>query len=269
MTIKKYTPSQFINQLHFALSKPNTYIWGTYGQPITETLIRQKAAQYPDWFTQSRISDLRKLINTHFAFDCVGLIKGLVWGWNADLTHRRGGAIYGSNGLPDLTSTTLFNRSTDITTDFSTILPGEFVHMVGHIGVYIGNDQVIETTPLWENGIQITNLAQRRWLRHGKPSFIDFSTTEPEWKTIIRNTTNSPDSWFAFFDTIKNEDPIVQWIPELILRLHTNHYPPVDGKQLVELATNSTNEWLALIDKYSTHPLGQWLPQFFTKVAGH
>ena len=34
-------------------------------------------------------------------FDCVILIKAILWGWNGNKNHAHGGANYGSNGVYD------------------------------------------------------------------------------------------------------------------------------------------------------------------------
>ena len=40
--------------------------------------------------------------------------------------------------------------------------------MPGHCGVYIGNGNVVESTPSWNNGVQITEISKRKWKCHGK-----------------------------------------------------------------------------------------------------
>lgn len=37
-----------------------------------------------------------------FGFDCVCLIKGVLWGWHGDKNAVYGGATYTSNGVPDI-----------------------------------------------------------------------------------------------------------------------------------------------------------------------
>ena len=37
-----------------------------------------------------------------FGFDCVCLIKGVLWGWIGDKSKPYGGAKYASNGVPDI-----------------------------------------------------------------------------------------------------------------------------------------------------------------------
>lgn len=68
-----------------------SYIWGGIGQPITDTSITQAVNQYKDNLAYA--SRARKLIGQKaFAFDCVGTIKAILWGWSGDSSKslRRG-----------------------------------------------------------------------------------------------------------------------------------------------------------------------------------
>jgi hypothetical protein len=40
-------------------------------------------------------------------FDCVILVKALLWGWHEDKNVAHGGAVYLSNGVPDVDADTL------------------------------------------------------------------------------------------------------------------------------------------------------------------
>lgn len=60
------------------------YIWGGLGQPITKASIDKAVRQYAKNRTFEAVA--RKLIGKNaFAFDCVGTIKSILWGW----TRRR------------------------------------------------------------------------------------------------------------------------------------------------------------------------------------
>lgn len=101
--------------------------------------------------------------------DCSGLIKGTLWGYPYSGTY---GHIYPDVNANTIMSTYCYNKSSN----FNNITRGEFVWMNGHIGVYIGNGKVCECSPKWENGIQITELKQRKWKLHGKSKWLDYST---------------------------------------------------------------------------------------------
>lgn len=130
--------------------------------------------------------DWAKWNGTSYNFDCVILIKAILWGWNGDKNHAHGGAIYGSNGVYDDNTEGLIARCKNISTDFSNITPGEILWMPGHVGVYIGNRQVIECTAGWESKVLYSNVdsSGRRtrngsqiysWKKHGKLPYIDYT----------------------------------------------------------------------------------------------
>lgn len=108
--------------------------------------------------------------------DCSGLIKGTLWGYP---NNGRYGHIYPDVNANTIMSTYCYNQSSD----FNNITRGEFVWMNGHIGVYIGNGKVCECSPKWENGIQITKLNQRKWLKHGYSKWLDYSSNSSNSNT--------------------------------------------------------------------------------------
>lgn len=169
-----------------------SYIWGGIGTPITEAYIKQAEAHYSKNTTNGYAAKARKLIGNPkaFQFDCVGLIKALLWGWCGDNTKYLGGAAYQSGGVPDTTADGMISRCENVSTDFSGILPGEAVWMSGHIGIYGGAGVVYEATPKWNSGVQkstITNVAPaqiggtagvRKWTKHGKLPWVDYGAAK-------------------------------------------------------------------------------------------
>lgn len=114
-------------------------------------------------------------------FDCVCLIKSIVfWNWKEDKTKPHGGCSY--NSKTDYTCDGLLNACSNISNDFKNIIVGELVCMYGknHVGVYIGDGQVIEATSNWDNKVQISNIgtdgkrskpgssSYSYWTKHGK-----------------------------------------------------------------------------------------------------
>lgn len=171
-----------------ATKRKTTYMWGVFGSLVTDSKINEKKKQYPNHYTADKLSRLKALVGTEtFAFDCVGLIKALLWGWNGDTTHPHGGARYQSGDVPDLGANTLFARCEGQTTDFKTIQVGEAVWLHGHIGIYIGNGIVVESTPSWNDGVQFTacwnigtiaGMKGRAWSKHGKLPWIDYTAQQ-------------------------------------------------------------------------------------------
>lgn len=179
------TADEFIKKIKDVQKHDTVYMLGTFGQPVSESLIQSKKNQLPSWYTQTRINLFRTYIGKRFAFDCVGLIKGVLWGWNADMNESRGGAEYASNSVGDMNETTMINMCSGVSTNFSGIVPGEVVWLSGHIGVYIGDNLVIECTPKWKNDVQYSGLGNlggksgyntRTWTKHGKLPWIDYGT---------------------------------------------------------------------------------------------
>lgn len=157
------------------------YVYACFGAPMTD-YNKKRYTNNCDYNRQpSRSSKIWAASRDTFGFDCVNLIKGILWGWNGDLNATYGGAVYASNGVPDTNANGMFwDCCYEQSDDFSSIIPGEFVWMEGHIGVYIGDGLVVECTPIWKDGVQITSLVNRegyntrKWTSHGKCKFIDY-----------------------------------------------------------------------------------------------
>ncbi len=166
----------FINKLLDIVNNYKTiYAYGTWGQVLTNDIINSKTKQYSWWYTSSKQKELKNLVGKgYYVFDCVGLIKGVLWGWSGNGT-RNGGAVYQSNGVPDLSANGMINKCSNISTNFSNIEMGEAVWMDGHIGIYYKDNQVIECSPAFKNKVQITKLSQRKWVKHGKLPYIKYT----------------------------------------------------------------------------------------------
>ena len=181
-----YKAKDFISKVKNIAQNYNTvYCWGSFGFPITQSNITRLVNQYPSIYTTSMQTKLKSLIGrNYFGFDCVGLIKGVLWGFTGDKNKSNGGTAYGSNGVNDIDCNAMFNMCSGKSTDFSNIVPGEFLWMQGHIGVYIGDGLAVEATASWNNKVQITAVGNigaktgynsRKWTKHGKSPFIDYS----------------------------------------------------------------------------------------------
>ena len=158
------------------------YVMGCFGAPMTAANKKRYIDHHPYNKQPARVKLINAASADTFGFDCVCLIKGVLWGWSGDKSKVYGGAKYAINGVPDVDANTMINLCSEVSTDFSKIEVGEAVWTNGHIGVYIGNGFAIECTPAWKNRVQITacNCSKpgyntRKWKKHGKLPYIDYT----------------------------------------------------------------------------------------------
>lgn len=171
------------------------YALGAFGWPMNESNKQRTIAAYAYNRKDERQEKLMAAKEDWFAFDCVGMIKALLWGWEGKQDKTYGGAVYVSNGVPDKSANQVIALCSDVSDDFSRIQPGEVVWLKGHIGVYIGDGLAVECTPRWEDGVQITavhNLGKqdgvngRYWTSHGKLPWISYRQTYSLELTMLR-----------------------------------------------------------------------------------
>jgi len=209
--------SEFIKKLEDVAKNYKTlYVMGCFGAPMITTPY-DNITRYTtnDKYNKkaSRVAMIKAAADQNpavFGFDCVCLIKGVLWGWNGNAEKRYGGSGYACNGVPDIGADQMIKVCSDISTDFSNIEVGEAVWMSGHIGVYIGNGLAVECTPKWKNCVQITacnctksGYNTRNWTKHGKLPYIEYdvkSTTTPTVSTATVEKT----IWDFLMDKIGN-----------------------------------------------------------------
>lgn len=141
-----------MNNIEFAKKVKNAaqncktvYGWGTFGWPWNQTAFDRVSKQYPGFYSSAKKAELTPFLGKdYFSFDCVGLIKAILWGWNSDKGKTYGGSIYQANGVPDIDANVMLNRCSGVSTDFSKIEVGEALWKQGHIGVYIGDGKAVE-----------------------------------------------------------------------------------------------------------------------------
>ena len=161
------------------------YIMGCFGAPMNSKNKERYSRNHDYNMKTERSVKIKSATSDTFGFDCVCLIKGLLWGWNGDEYKTYGGAVYKANSVPDIGADQMMAVCSDLSTDFSTIQPGEAVGMRGHIGIYVGNGLAVECTPAWADGVQITavhNIGKkagyhgRTWVRHGKLPWVSYES---------------------------------------------------------------------------------------------
>ncbi|OCN03605.1 hypothetical protein A4S06_05435 [Erysipelotrichaceae bacterium MTC7] len=138
-------------------AQPNTiYVLGSFGQVLTSSFLEQKCKQLP-WNQQNR-GFLSKYVDQGIqAYDCCGLIKAYLWDdkpSNYKASEDENEAMMYDRAKVKGSIHTLPERE------------GMLVFMPGHVGVYIGNGEVVECTPnmaLGGWGVLKTKLAGRGW----------------------------------------------------------------------------------------------------------
>lgn len=149
---------EYCNKLYNAGAR---YWFGAFGQIASNNLWNVKKQQYPSQYKPSRDKQIKKDIEEgRIVTDCSGLIKGF-------MMIRDNGQIVYTPSL-DLGANTYYNRATEKGT-IKTIpdIPGLAVWKEGHIGVYVGNGEVIEARG-FDYGVQKYKLSDRpytKWLK--------------------------------------------------------------------------------------------------------
>lgn len=176
---------EFIDKaVDIARNYKTLYVNGTWGWPLIEkNKVRALFNPYNDRPTRS--AKIHAATPDTFGFDCCGLIKGIIWGWDGDTSKVYGGAGYKTNGLPDINEADMIAISNP-QEDFDGIVPGAIVYRSGHIGIYIGDGLAAEATPSWKDGVQITAVNKpvpgyqtRTWTRWGRFPYIIYKEKRP------------------------------------------------------------------------------------------
>lgn len=202
--------TDFIAAALRAAALPSCYMLGPWGWTCTDAMIDRATTQGPNAVTNQkwRPEAIKCRDKGGYIWDCVGLIKGILWGWSADRSKKYGGAGYACNGVPDYGADQMIRACQGGgSTDWSRIDPGEVVWMPGHIGIYVGGGVVIEATPKWSNGVQksaLLNIPEgqdlgwskgRKWTRHGKLPYVEYTNTDTDTVTSNTDTDTTPSPW--------------------------------------------------------------------------
>ena len=174
--------SEFVDKLeNIAKNYKTLYVMGCIGAPMTDANKKRYINHHSYNQQPARVKFINSASSDTFGFDCVCLIKSVLWGWNGDKNKIYGGAKYNTKGVPDVSADGMIEICSDVSTDFSNIEVGEALWTNGHIGVYIGDGLAVECTPAWKNKVQITacnnpknGYNTRKWKKHGKLPYIEY-----------------------------------------------------------------------------------------------
>lgn len=181
--------SEFVKKVKDIADNYKTlYVMGCFGAPLNDTNKVRYCDNHEYNRQLSRKAYIKAASADTFGFDCVCLIKGVLWGWCGDKRKTYGGAKYACNGVPDIGANAMIKKCSGVSKDFSKIEVGEALWCEGHIGVYIGDGLAVECTPKWKNCVQVTAVGNigtksgyntRTWVKHGKLPYIDYTVKVP------------------------------------------------------------------------------------------
>lgn len=200
-----YTNEGLVKHAEKALKDNTRYMWGGIYRPITENYIQQLYKIYgKKQYSEARLQELRKYIGKgYYGVDCVGLVKSYYWSGSPD--GGRGSRNYGKPGYPDVNAGGMFKAATEKgTIDTLPEIPGLILYSTTHphVGVYVGNGEVIESTlSIRGDGVSKTKVKNwTGWTHWFKCPYIEYSETKtqpekeksPEIKSgdrvVIKNT---------------------------------------------------------------------------------
>ena len=170
------------------------YIYGTYGQILTERLLLDRASTYPSRIGPERVKYAREHYIGKRVSDCEGMIKNYLWADSPDTAP-----IY--NAEQDLSANGAFQAAT-VKGKIDTIpeVPGICVRYSGHVGVYIGNGEVVEERG-FNYGCVKTRLKDRAWTDWFEHPWIDYKQEDkcmvqlPILRKGMKDTNGSVTSW--------------------------------------------------------------------------
>ena len=146
------TTQEFVKMAEdIAKGTPVYYAYGFTGQILSVAAINAKAKQYPEWYTDARIKELKKHIG-YPACDCSGLIKGML---REEL-------------FPDFNADHIFNvYCVKVDKPYA----GCLAHKKGHIGIVINDTEVVEASSS-KGKVVISNIKDRDFTEYGVFVFL-------------------------------------------------------------------------------------------------
>lgn len=147
---------RLVNHVNALLTIPTCYCFGGEGEPLTYERLRHLIRKWPHYYTFHRLREYLFLLHsnqTYYGYDCSGLIRSL-WG--------------GIDVHPECDFNTSMMLARAMTKGEIATFPYELglcLWCPGHIGVYVGNGEVVEATPnkMFGHGVVKTYLKDRQW----------------------------------------------------------------------------------------------------------
>ena len=142
------------------------YWYGTFGQGASKELYEQKKRQYPKQYEWEYDGETAKV------HDCVGLVKGYLWGDNPEDANP----VYDT--AQDKSANAMYTAcKTKGEMAVMPDVPGILVFFPGHVGVYIGGGEVVEARSR-RYGVYKTKLTERPWQTWGYCPYVTYAAPQ-------------------------------------------------------------------------------------------
>lgn len=162
-----YTNSGLVAYCKEALKLKTVYMWGGLFREVTKGYIDLLSGikGYKTQYPAARVNHLTGLINKgYYGCDCVGLIKSYYFGGVGTANNAKG---YTQHSNWDYGVGTMYNAA-KVKGKIATMPKNAGVLVMtsdfGHVGVYIGNGEVVECTlSKFGDGVVKTKFTDRNW----------------------------------------------------------------------------------------------------------
>lgn len=147
-----YTNKGLVKHAENALGLKTKYMWGGVLRSITDGYIKTLRGIYgvnpATGYTEKRYAQLAQYAGKgYYGCDCVGLIKSYYWSGRSD--GGTGSPNYGAKDFPDVNAGMMYSAA-KVKGSISTLpeTPGLILYCKTHphVGIYVGNGEVIECT---------------------------------------------------------------------------------------------------------------------------
>lgn len=150
---------EFVEKVKDILSEPTVFAYGAYGEEVDDNFIAKTyLTQRHKYHSDENILKLKEHYGK-YAYECSAIITKPL----------------GIQDPPDVNGIYKLAKKKSLIEDMEDV-PGICVYFLGHVGVYIGNGQVIESTysPQFGFGVVITNLSERPWTTAFELPWIEY-----------------------------------------------------------------------------------------------
>lgn len=161
-----------VNFAYKALNEKWGYVYGGKGQLMTEELVDAITNSGDKMYDSMKYREKTKAWVGQRATDCSGLIMDYFWWAGDDINPIR----LLCEEIGGFNADNMLNAAT-IKGEIDTLpeRPGTLLHRKGHVGIYIGNGEVIEAKGV-EHGVVKTKLVAGKWKNWSQSPWVDYET---------------------------------------------------------------------------------------------